>query len=86
MTAANTLRPASNPWRSVWLSWFLPCSGICVALFGVLVAVAWYLHWEALVRVAPGLPAMKLNAALCFVLCGVAVVLVTTNPAAYLAV
>jgi hypothetical protein len=82
VTAANTLRPASNPWRSVWLSWFLPCSGICVAL----VAVAWYLHWEALVRVAPGLPAMKLNAALCFVLCGVAVVLVTTNPAAYLAV
>jgi hypothetical protein len=73
VTAAIPLHPAPSPWRSVWLSWFLPCSGICVALFDVLVAVGWYAHWEAVVRVAAGMPAMKINAAVGFVLCGIAV-------------
>jgi PAS domain S-box-containing protein len=79
VTAANPVRAALSPWRSVWLSWFLPCSGICVALFGVLIAVAWYAHWEGFVRGGAGLPAMKINVALCFVLCGVAVALMTTR-------
>jgi PAS domain S-box-containing protein len=50
-----------------------------VALFGVLVAAAWYAHWETVIRVGPGLPAMKLNAALCFVLFGMALALMTAG-------
>jgi PAS domain S-box-containing protein len=66
-------------WRNLWLSRLLPASGICVALFGVLVAIAWFAHWVLLIRIAPGLPAMKFNAAVCLVLCGAALALMTTR-------
>jgi len=73
----HPLRPAPIPWRSAWLSLVLPATGICVALFGALVAVGWYAHWEQFIRVGVALPAMKLNAALSFVLCGIALALMS---------
>jgi len=79
VTAAITARPKSGPWHASWLSWSLPGSGICIAAFGLLIAAAWYAHWPALIRVGPQLPAMKLNAALCFALCGASVVLVSAG-------
>jgi PAS domain S-box-containing protein len=78
VTAAHPLPAPPTAWSNQWLSWFLPASGILVALLGVLVAVAWFAHWVLLIRIGPGLPAMKLNAALCFVLCGGALALVTS--------
>ena len=41
-----------------------------VATLGVLVSIAWYGHWSTVVRGGLGLPAMKMNVALCFILCG----------------
>lgn len=78
MRPADPARPAPDRWHSQWLSWFLPGSGICIALFGLTVGAGWYAHWVGVVRGAPGLPSMKFNAALGFVLCGAALALMTT--------
>lgn len=53
----------------------LPWGGVAAALLGAGVALGWYLHWPLVVHGAHGLPAMKFNAALCFILSGVAVIL-----------
>jgi hypothetical protein len=79
MRPADPARPAPDPWHSPWLSWFLPGSGICIAMFGLTVGAGWYAHWIGVVRGAPGLPSMKMNAALGFVLCGAALALMTTR-------
>jgi len=79
MRPADPSRPLPHRWRSPWLSWFLPGSGICIALFGFVVGAGWYAHWVGVVRGAPGLPSIKINAALGFVLCGAALVLITTQ-------
>ncbi|HEY4975598.1 MAG TPA: PAS domain S-box protein, partial [Steroidobacteraceae bacterium] len=68
-----------NAWRIQWLSRALPASGIAIGLLGVLVAVAWFAHWALMIRIGSALPAMKLNAALSFVLCGTALALMTSG-------
>jgi PAS domain S-box-containing protein len=78
MRPADPARPASDHWHSPWLSWLLPGSGICIALFGLTVDAGWYAHWVVVVSGGPGLPSMKFNAALGFVLCGAALALMTT--------
>jgi PAS domain S-box-containing protein len=56
--------PLSDP-RSL-----LRTGGTGVVLVGVLVAVSWFAHWTAILQLAPGTVTMKLNTALCFILCG----------------
>jgi len=41
--------------------------------------LGWYAHWEFLIRGGPGLPAMKFNAALCFVTCGLGMALMSSG-------
>jgi hypothetical protein len=80
MRPADPARPAPDPWQSAWISWLLPGCGICISLLGVVAGVGWYAHWISLVRDGPGMPSMKINAALGFVLCGAALALMTTLP------
>jgi PAS domain S-box-containing protein len=65
---------------------FAPWSGLCVAAFGLLIAVAWYAQWSDVFQLVPGLAPMKFNTALCFVLFGLALTSLTTrHPTAALA-
>lgn len=54
-------------------------AGMAVTGVGLLVLAGWIFDHEALKRVWPGLVAMKANAALCFVLAGVALLLRNRN-------
>ena len=49
--------------------------GAIAALLGVGVALGWYLRWPLIIHGSTGLPAMKFNAALCFIFAGVSVAL-----------
>jgi len=79
VTAISPARPAATVWRTASLAWILPASGLAVAAAGLLVMVGWYAHWEFVIRGGPGLAAMKINAALCFVMCGAGMALMSTG-------
>lgn len=51
------------------------CASALVILLGLLVMIGWWVNSALLTSTIPGLPVMKFNAALCFVLIGVALVL-----------
>lgn len=55
-----------------WLRRFPLPAGAIVAALGILVIIAWFMHWRALIQIAPGLPPMKFDTALCFICCGTA--------------
>jgi PAS domain S-box-containing protein len=52
--------------------------GFTVAL-GLLVIIAWYSHWTAIIEIMPGLPPMKYNTALGFVFSGAGLMLLRTR-------
>jgi PAS domain S-box-containing protein len=55
-------------------------SGVAaVALFGLLVIVAWYAHWTAFLQISPDSAAVKYNAGLVFILCSVGIALLSTR-------
>jgi len=56
-------------------------SGWWGLVVGIVVIVGWYAHWAAVIQVLPNLPPMKFNTALCFILCGVGLILLTTRRA-----
>lgn len=56
-------------------------SGAAVAIFGLLVAVGWFAHWRPLLQMLPGSAPMQFNTALCFVLSGAGLLLLTTRHA-----
>jgi CHASE3 domain sensor protein len=53
--------------------------GAAVMLLGLTVVAAWHMHWQRFIQLGPGLPPMKYNTALGFILSGVALVLLTTK-------
>jgi two-component system sensor histidine kinase/response regulator len=54
-------------------------SGIFVATLGLIVLTGWFSHTPALVQLLPHLPATTRNAASCFLLCGVAMVVIAVD-------
>ena len=62
-------------WRRLNPLTVIASCGAVAALLGVGVALGWHLHWPLIVHGSAGLPAMKFNAALCFMLSGVGVAL-----------
>lgn len=57
------------------------CAGASVALFGMLVVASWYAQWRAVLQIVPGSAPMQYNTALCFVLSGAGLFLLTTRRA-----
>jgi PAS domain-containing protein len=53
--------------------------GVAVMLLGLMVVVAWHMHWQGFIQLSPGLPPMKYNTALGFILSGMSLVLLTTK-------
>jgi PAS domain S-box-containing protein len=50
-----------------------------VALFGLTVLIAWHAHWTSLLQILPDSTAIKFNTAVCFILCSVGILLLTTR-------
>jgi hypothetical protein len=53
------------------------CLGAAVLLLGLMVILAWHIHWLRLIQLSPELPPMKYNTALGFFLTGLSLVLLT---------
>ena len=49
--------------------------GIVVAVVGILNVFGWYGHWSSLSELFPDVLPMKFNSGLCFILCGIGVIL-----------
>jgi hypothetical protein len=56
-----------------------------VASFGLLVIASWYAHWRLMLQMIPNSAPMQYNTALCFVLLGIGLALLTTRRATYAA-
>jgi PAS domain S-box-containing protein len=52
-----------------------------VGLFGLLIIASWYSHWRAVLQMLPDSAPMQYNTALCFVLSGAGLFLLTTSRA-----
>ena len=50
-----------------------------VALFGLLIVAGWYANWRPLLQIFPHASPMQFNTALCFILSGTALFLLTTR-------
>jgi CHASE3 domain sensor protein len=48
---------------------------------GALIIVSWHARWTAILQIIPDFPAMQYNTALCFLLCGLSLILHTTKTA-----
>ena len=69
-----------------WPRHLTVCSSIFTVALGLTVLVGWYFHVSALVQFQPQLPPMVRNSAACFVLCGVAQLLVALRSSRWLVV
>jgi CHASE3 domain sensor protein len=54
-------------------------AGAAVALFGLLVIASWYAHWQSVLQMLPNTAPMQFNTALCFILSGAGLFLLTTR-------
>ncbi len=54
-------------------------AGAGVALFGLLIIASWYAHWRPVLQMLPNTAPMQFNTALCFILTGAALFLLTTR-------
>jgi CHASE3 domain sensor protein len=54
-------------------------AGVAVALFGLLDIASWHEHWRAILQPVPGSAPMQYNTALCFIILGIGLVLLTTR-------
>lgn len=50
-----------------------------VALFGVIVILAWYARWTSILQLSPDTAAIKFNTGLCFILCSAGLASLTTR-------
>src|SRR5271154_5523981 len=53
-------------------------AGAAVALFGLLVIASWYARGQSILQMAPNTAPMQYNTALCFILSGAGLFLLTT--------
>jgi PAS domain S-box-containing protein len=58
-------------------------AGIATALFGLLIIASWYAHWRVILQMLPNTAPMQYNTALCFILSGTGLFLLTTWRAVY---
>jgi PAS domain S-box-containing protein len=65
---------------------FAAGAAVFIAGLGVTVLVGWFFHKPTLVQLAPDLPAMTRNASACFLLCGLALLMVVLKRARSLAI
>jgi CHASE3 domain sensor protein len=65
--------------RSALFLRFPRIAGEAVAAFGLLVIASWHAHWLAVLQIVPGGAPMQYNTALCFVLSGAGLYLLTTR-------
>jgi PAS domain S-box-containing protein len=72
---SSTGIPSSLKSLQTWLR----IAGAGITLVGMLVAVSWYAHWRSLLQLFPGAVSMKLNTALCFILCGAGACVLSTR-------
>jgi len=78
------MKPIASPKHSNCGGWEtvfgrLPCLiGILVAAFGLLIAISWQAHWQAFLQMLPQTAPMRFNTALCFMLSGTGLFLLTT--------
>jgi PAS domain S-box-containing protein len=52
-----------------------------VAVLGATILIAWHLHWRVVLQGMVGLTTMKYNSAVCFILCSLALAVLTTRRA-----
>ncbi len=64
---------------------YLRISALLTVSIGLVVLLGWYLDILTLKSVLPGLTAMKVNTAVCFILCGLSLLLFQVKPAIVLA-
>jgi signal transduction histidine kinase len=64
-----------NPRGRPWPTRLATVSGSLVAALGLTVLIGWFSHAPLLIQLRPGLPAMTRNAAACFLLCGLALLM-----------
>ena len=64
-----------------WLRLFPRVAGALTVLIGIIVITCWYAHWTLALQVLPNLPLMQFNTALCFILSGGGLFLLTTSRA-----
>jgi PAS domain-containing protein len=53
-------------------------AGLAVALFGLLIIAAWHAHWRPLLQLLPDTAPMQYNTAICFILLGAGLWMLTT--------
>jgi CHASE3 domain sensor protein len=58
-------------------------AGVAVALFGLLIITSWYAHWRPIIQMLPNTAPMQFNTALCFIVSGAGLFLLTTRRADY---
>jgi CHASE3 domain sensor protein len=56
-------------------------AGAAVASFGLLIIASWYAHWRPILQMLPNTAPMQFNTALCFILSGAGLFLLTTSRA-----
>lgn len=54
-------------------------AGAAVVLFGLVIIASWYADWRSILQVLPHTAPMQYNTALCFILCGLGLSLLTTG-------
>ena len=65
---------------------FAAGSAVFIVGLGVTVLVGWFFHQSALVELVPQLPPMTRNAAVCFLLCGVALLMIALKRSRWLVI
>jgi PAS domain S-box-containing protein len=53
--------------------------GCAVALFGLLIVASWFAHWRPILQMLPNTAPMQFNTAVCFILSGAGLFLLTTR-------
>ena len=64
---------------AAWIRDFPQWSGVLVGLCGLLMVVSWHAHWRPVLQMVPNTAPMQYNTALCFILAGLALFLLTTS-------
>ncbi len=72
-------KPITNHEAWWWRASPATCGGLA-ALLGAVVLLGWYTHDRALIQVRPAFVPMQYNTALCFVLCGIGMLLLHHRP------
>jgi hypothetical protein len=56
-------------------------AGAVVAAVGLLIIASWYAHWRPILQMVPNTAPMQFNTAVCFILSGAGLFLLTTSRA-----